>query len=174
MEEKIEVPRCKMEGKIEVPQFPELEFEEKRHIYTLHGMELPSVTKIMQPLSSYIYSRVDAKTLNAAADKGTIVHNACENYIKFGISSASISERAAQSLLKVDSKQEIGKTRAEIKERALKSLLKASILETARKNLKTIQTTIPTLTRMTHQATCRADSRRSMTIPNSRSEVCHV
>lgn len=74
-----------MEEKIEVPQFPELEFEEKKHVYTLRGMELPSVTKIMQPLSSYIYSRVDAKTLNAAADKGTAVHGACESYIKFGI-----------------------------------------------------------------------------------------
>ena len=74
-----------MNAKIEIPQFPELEFEEQKHIYTLHGMELPSVTKIMQPLSSFIYSRVDARTLNAAADKGTIVHNACENFIKFGI-----------------------------------------------------------------------------------------
>lgn len=74
-----------MSTKIEIPQFPELEFEEQKHIYTLRGMELPSVTKIMQPLSSFIYSRVDARTLNAAADKGTIVHNACENFIKFGI-----------------------------------------------------------------------------------------
>lgn len=74
-----------MSTKIEIPQFPELEFEEQKHIYTLHGMELPSVTKIMQPLSSFIYSGVDARTLNAAADKGTIVHNACENFIKFGI-----------------------------------------------------------------------------------------
>ena len=74
-----------MSTKIEIPQFPELEFEEQQHIYTLRGMELPSVTKIMQPLSSFIYSGVDARTLNAAADKGTIVHNACENFIKFGI-----------------------------------------------------------------------------------------
>ena len=74
-----------MSAKVEIPQFPELEFEEQKHIYTLHGMELPSVTKIMQPLSSFIYSRVDSRTLNAAADKGTIVHNACENFIKFGI-----------------------------------------------------------------------------------------
>mgnify|MGYP007106074803 FL=1 len=74
-----------MSTKIEIPQFPELEFEEQKHIYTLHGMELPSVTKIMQPLSSFIYSRVDSRTLSAAADKGTIVHNACENFIKFGI-----------------------------------------------------------------------------------------
>lgn len=74
-----------MSTKIEIPQFPELEFEEQQHIYTLRGMELPSVTKIMQPLSSFIYSGVDARTLNAAAAKGTIVHNACENFIKFGI-----------------------------------------------------------------------------------------
>ena len=44
-----------MSTKIEIPQFPELEFEEQKHIYTLRGMELPSVTKIMQPLSSFIY-----------------------------------------------------------------------------------------------------------------------
>ena len=32
-----------MSTKIEIPQFPELEFEEQQHIYTLRGMELPSV-----------------------------------------------------------------------------------------------------------------------------------
>lgn len=33
-----------------LPFFPELRFEDKRHIYTLGGQILPSVTTVMKPL----------------------------------------------------------------------------------------------------------------------------
>lgn len=70
---------------IKVPTFDELEFEEKRHIYTLNGAVIPSVTTIMKPLSQSLYGGIDEAVLNAAAARGTAVHNAIENYTLFGI-----------------------------------------------------------------------------------------
>lgn len=71
--------------KPEIPQFPELTFEEERHLYYLNGLEVPSVTTLMKPLSSDFYSTVDPEVLNKAAKRGTAIHNAVENYAKFGI-----------------------------------------------------------------------------------------
>lgn len=71
--------------KPEIPQFPELTFEEERHLYYLNGLEVPSVTTLMKPLSSDFYSAVDPEVLNKAAKRGTAIHNAVENYAKFGI-----------------------------------------------------------------------------------------
>ena len=71
--------------KPEIPQFPELTFEEERHLYYLNGLEVPSVTTLMKPLSSDFYSTVDPEVLNRAAKRGTAIHNAVENYAKFGI-----------------------------------------------------------------------------------------
>lgn len=70
---------------VTVAAFPELVFEEKRHIYKLNGVEIPSVTTIMQPLSETVYGSIDEQVLNKAAARGTAVHNAIENYVKFGI-----------------------------------------------------------------------------------------
>lgn len=71
---------------IKVPTFDELEFEENRHIYTLDGVVIPSVTTIMRPLSQSLYRGVDESVLNKAAARGTAVHNAIENYTLFGLS----------------------------------------------------------------------------------------
>ena len=68
-----------------IPSFPELEFEERKHIYLLNGMEIPSMTTIMHPLSEKVYGPIDPEILSNAARKGTIVHNAIENYLEFGI-----------------------------------------------------------------------------------------
>lgn len=38
-----------------LPFFPELRFEDKRHIYTLGGQLLPSVTTVMKPLDEALY-----------------------------------------------------------------------------------------------------------------------
>lgn len=70
---------------ISVGTFPELSFEEKRHIYKLNGIAIPSVTTIMKPLSEDVYGSIDEKVLNRAAARGTAVHNAIENYVKFNI-----------------------------------------------------------------------------------------
>ena len=70
---------------LELPQFPELVFDDGPHIYRLNGTTIPSVTTIMKPLQAVEYGGIDTSTLNKAADKGTAVHNSIENYIKFGI-----------------------------------------------------------------------------------------
>lgn len=70
---------------MELPQFPELEFDEAKHIYKLKGAVLPSVTTVMKTLSNELYHGIDEGVLNAAAERGTAVHNAIENYVKFEI-----------------------------------------------------------------------------------------
>lgn len=70
---------------VEIREFPELSFDEKKHIYTLNGFLIPSVTTVMKPLSDDVYGGIDEEVLNRAADRGTAVHNAIENYVKFGI-----------------------------------------------------------------------------------------
>lgn len=62
-----------------------LTFDDKHHIYRLNGIVLPSVTQVMQDLSNEVYHTVDERVLSRAADKGTAVHNAIENYLAFGI-----------------------------------------------------------------------------------------
>lgn len=70
---------------IEIPEFTELSFEEERHIYKLDGVEIPSVSTIMKPLSASLYDGVDDEVMRRAQERGTAVHNAIENYLKFGI-----------------------------------------------------------------------------------------
>ena len=68
-----------------IPTFKELSFDEVKHIYKLNGEVSPSASAIMKPLSSALYKEVNETFLNAAAERGTAVHNAIENYVKFGI-----------------------------------------------------------------------------------------
>ena len=49
---------------VEIPQLPELTFEETRHIYRLNGMEIPSVTTLMKPLSDDFYRTVNQSVLD--------------------------------------------------------------------------------------------------------------
>ena len=70
--------------KILAPEFPELTFDETPHIYLLNGHQIPSVSSVMEPLNRAKYGGISEKTLETAAEKGTAVHNAIENYLKFG------------------------------------------------------------------------------------------
>lgn len=63
----------------------DLEFYEANHLYKIDGCVIPSVSQIIAPLSDRTYKNIDKKTLQHAADKGTEVHFAIENWIKFGI-----------------------------------------------------------------------------------------
>lgn len=65
--------------------FNELSFYPNKHLYQLNDTRLPSVTTIMKPLSNALYKDIEEKVLSKAANKGTTVHNAIENYCKFGI-----------------------------------------------------------------------------------------
>ena len=73
----------------DIPSFDELHFDERQHVYTIDQMPLPSVTTIMKPLSGDVYGEIRESTLEKAANRGTAVHNAIENYITFGIDDIS-------------------------------------------------------------------------------------
>lgn len=68
----------------EVPE-TNVSFDEERHIYTLRGVRMPSVTQIMKPLTSLIYDGVPSPAMMVAANRGTRVHESCEKIIKYGI-----------------------------------------------------------------------------------------
>lgn len=70
---------------VAINELPELEFEETRHIYTLDGVEIPSVSSVMKPLSNSVYGEVDKAVLGMAASRGTAVHQAIENFLEYGI-----------------------------------------------------------------------------------------
>ena len=82
-----------MDGKIVIPELPELEFEERKHIYHLNGIQIPSVTQIMKPLSDMVYESIDSQTLEYAARRGTIVHDAIDNYLEFEIEDVPEEQR---------------------------------------------------------------------------------
>ncbi len=69
----------------ELPEMTGLIFDPCGHTYRLNGLVLPSVTTLMKPLSNVVYQTVDPKVLEKAANRGTAIHNAAENYAKFGI-----------------------------------------------------------------------------------------
>lgn len=68
-----------------MPEMPELTFEEQTHTYRLDGVIIPSVSAVMEPLSRSTYRRVDDKTLDKAANKGSSVHSSIEFFINYGV-----------------------------------------------------------------------------------------
>ena len=78
---------------IKLPNLSELSFTDEDHIYRLNGVIIPSVSAVMEPLSMAKYKGISESTLDRAANKGTSVHNAIENYIKFGIDDVSPEHR---------------------------------------------------------------------------------
>ena len=70
---------------LNIPQLPELTFEEDSHTYRLDGLIIPSVTTLMKPLSEAYYGGIDAKVLGKAADRGSAVHSAIDLYSKYGV-----------------------------------------------------------------------------------------
>ena len=66
-----------------------LDFDEKTHTYRLDGLVIPSVTTVMKLLSAFEYDGVRADVLANAANRGSAVHHAIENYINFGIEDIS-------------------------------------------------------------------------------------
>ena len=69
---------------IQLPDI-KIDFDPERHIYTLDGFKLPSVTQIMEPMSLMLYASVPDNTLNTAADRGTRVHEQVSNIVLYGI-----------------------------------------------------------------------------------------
>jgi len=62
----------------------ELEYIDDGHIYLVGGIIVPSVTQILKKRFGGMYSKVDPETLNKAAQEGTRVHKAIEDYCTAG------------------------------------------------------------------------------------------
>lgn len=65
----------------------ELEFIESEHIYVVDGIIVPSVTQVLEKKFGHKYDGISQKTLNAAAEKGTAVHKAIEDFERQGTES---------------------------------------------------------------------------------------
>lgn len=61
-----------------------LKFYDEKHVYELDGVEIPSVSEIIRFISRETYADVSQYALDNAANRGKLVHKACEQMIKFG------------------------------------------------------------------------------------------
>ena len=64
-----------------------LEYIDDIHVYLCDGVIVPSVTQILKLKFGNKYDNVSRKTLLRAAEKGTEVHEAIQNYCKHGTES---------------------------------------------------------------------------------------
>lgn len=64
-----------------------LEFIEDEHLYLVNGVIVPSITQLLKHKFGSKYDHVDSVTLNRAAEKGTAVHQAIQDYCEQGIES---------------------------------------------------------------------------------------
>lgn len=55
-----------------------IEFNEEKHIYTVDGKRVPSVTDICSPITADHYGEINSAVLEMAARRGTAVHEATE------------------------------------------------------------------------------------------------
>lgn len=55
-----------------------IEFNEEKHIYTVDGKVVPSVTDICNPITSEHYGAINAAVLEMASRRGTAVHEATQ------------------------------------------------------------------------------------------------
>ena len=70
-----------------------LRFYDEQHTYTLDGENIPSVSELTRFLSREIYGDISQYRLDHAAERGSIIHKACENLDRFG--DCEISEEYA-------------------------------------------------------------------------------
>lgn len=63
----------------------ELEFDDKKHLYTIKNIKLPSVTEIIDMVSYIVYKGVDEFAKIKAGWRGTDVHFAIELYNETGV-----------------------------------------------------------------------------------------
>ena len=61
-----------------------LEYDDASHTYLVDGIIVRSVTQLLQMKFGGKYDGIDAKVLKAAADRGTAIHKAIEEYCKTG------------------------------------------------------------------------------------------
>lgn len=62
-----------------------LEYIDATHTYLYNGVVLPSVTQLLQKKFGSKYDGIPKSVLERAAERGTALHNAIENYEQLGI-----------------------------------------------------------------------------------------
>lgn len=62
-----------------------LEYDDETHTYIVDGLIVPSVTQILKVKFGNKYEYVKRDVLEAAAERGTAIHKAVENYCKGGV-----------------------------------------------------------------------------------------
>jgi len=77
-----------------------LEYIDETHTYIFDGVILPSITQMLKFKFGNKYNSVDEKVLKKAAEKGTAVHQAIEDYEKRSIDDASCVELRNYKFLK--------------------------------------------------------------------------
>ena len=77
-----------------------LEYIDDIHTYLVDGVIVPSVTQILKLKFGSKYDNVSRQTLQRAAEKGTEVHEAIENYCKHGTESDLVEVRNFKFLQK--------------------------------------------------------------------------
>jgi hypothetical protein len=61
-----------------------LEYDDDTHTYIVDGVIVPSVTQILGVKFGNKYAGVNRSTLERAANRGTAIHKAIENFCKYG------------------------------------------------------------------------------------------
>lgn len=62
-----------------------LEYDDETHTYLVDGIIVPSVTQLLGRKFGHKYDDVDAGVLRKAAERGTMIHKAIEDYCKSGV-----------------------------------------------------------------------------------------
>lgn len=77
-----------------------LEYYDEDHLYICDGVVVPSITQILKVKFGNKYNRVSGAVLSRAAEKGTAVHSAIEEYCKHGTESELPELRGFKFLMK--------------------------------------------------------------------------
>lgn len=62
-----------------------LEYDDDTHTYLVDGVIVPSITQMLSVKFGNKYASVNRSTLERAAERGTAIHKAIEDYCKLGI-----------------------------------------------------------------------------------------
>lgn len=62
-----------------------LEYDDDEHVYLVDGVIVPSVTQLLQAKFKNKYDKVSPEVLNRAAERGTAIHKAVEDYCIKGV-----------------------------------------------------------------------------------------
>jgi len=70
-----------------------LEYLDDSHTYLVDGVIVPSITQVLGCKFNKKYDHVSKDVLKRASDKGTAVHQAIEDYCRYGIDDGSVEVR---------------------------------------------------------------------------------